>query len=142
MLPAYIVRPGEASDNRLFLNGDSSCATMLLDLNQLRIFYAEAHESSLAAASELFFITPQAVTDAIRNTRGARNPHRPRSVSPCLGALFRWTFSLAAPFLPTAMLPQPPSCEKRKGNRKESADGSRHEPPAEYCADMPCGFLA
>jgi LysR family transcriptional regulator, cyn operon transcriptional activator len=40
---------------------------MLLNLNQLRIFYTAARESSFAAASELLFITPQAVTHAIRN---------------------------------------------------------------------------
>ncbi len=39
---------------------------MLLNLNQLRVFYAAARESSFVAASELLFITPQAVTHAIR----------------------------------------------------------------------------
>jgi len=38
-----------------------------LNLNQLRIFYLAAREGSLARAAELLFITPPAVTHAIKN---------------------------------------------------------------------------
>lgn len=40
---------------------------MLLNLNQLRIFYLAGREGSFARAAELLFITPPAVTRAIRN---------------------------------------------------------------------------
>ncbi len=39
---------------------------MLLNLNQLRIFYLAAREGSFARAAELLFITPPAVTRAIK----------------------------------------------------------------------------
>ena len=39
---------------------------MLLNLNQLRIFYLAAREGSFARAAELLYITPPAVTHGIK----------------------------------------------------------------------------
>jgi DNA-binding transcriptional LysR family regulator len=44
-----------------------------LNLNQFRIFYTAAREGSFARAAELLFITPQAVTHAIRGLESSHN---------------------------------------------------------------------